>query len=88
MGKGKHRRPRGRPRALRLRPPALFAWVDLRTSITHLLTSDAAATGRVGEGRYIALYGVDLIPASMTDPGNGYCQSCYTTSIPHQRALR
>jgi hypothetical protein len=85
MGKGKHRRLRRRAR-LALRRPALVAWVDLRTSITHLLTPDAAAAGRVGGGRYIALCGADVIPASMTEPGRGYCQSCRTSSIPTQRS--
>lgn len=85
MGKGKHRKPRRRAR-LCLRPPGLFAWVDLRTKLTHLLTPDAAAAGRVGGGRYIALCGADVIPAAMTEPGRGYCQSCRTsTTIPTQR---
>ncbi|HEV7451454.1 MAG TPA: hypothetical protein VGO16_08710, partial [Pseudonocardiaceae bacterium] len=87
MGKGKHRRLRRRAR-LAPRRPALVAWVDLRTRITHLLTPDAAAAGRAGGGRYLAVCGADVIPASITDPGNGYCQSCYTASIPQQRTWR
>ena len=82
---GKHTRPRGRP-PLALRP-RLFAWVDLRTSITHFLTPDAAAAGRRSAGRYIALCGEDLIPASMTEPGRGYCEPC-RTSIPTQTTAR
>ncbi|MGH3899456.1 MAG: hypothetical protein ACRDTA_14695 [Pseudonocardiaceae bacterium] len=72
MSKGKHRRPslrerltRRRPR-LALQPPAPLEWVDLRTSITHLLTPDAAAAGRVRAGRYIALCGAEVIPAGVT----------------------
>lgn len=73
---GKHRRARGRPR-LGLRP-RLFAWVDLRTSLTHYLTPDAAAAGRKGGGHYIAVCGQTVIPAAMTEPGRGMCQSCTT----------
>lgn len=82
---GRHRL-NGRPR-LRLRPPALIAWVDLRTELTHLLTPDAAAAGRVARGRYVALCGADVIPAAMTEPGTGYCQPCRSTcaTIPSQR---
>lgn len=82
MARGKHTRPRGRPR---LAQPRLFAWVDLRTSVMHYLTPDAAAAGRGGGGRYVALCGWDLIPASMAEPGRGTCQEYTATVIPNQR---
>ncbi len=92
MGKGKHRRPsvlerltRRRPR-LALRPPAPLEWVDLRTGITHLLTPDAAAAGRVRGGRYIALCGAEVIPAAMTESGEGDCQPCRVAAIPAPRS--
>jgi hypothetical protein len=92
MGKGKHSRPRfwerltcRRPR-LALRPPAPLEWVDLRSGITHLLTPEAAAAGRVKRGRYVALCGVEVIPAGMTEPGRGDCQPCRVAAIPGQRS--
>jgi hypothetical protein len=92
-GKAKHSRPslwerltRRRPR-LALRPPAPFDRVDLRTGITHLLTPDAAAAGRVRGERYIALCGAEVIPAGMTEPGRGHCETC-RTAIPTQRTAR
>lgn len=76
--RGKHRQRRGRPQ-LGLRP-RVFAWVDLRTSVTHYLTPEAAAAGRRGGGRYIALCGAEVLTAGMTDPGRGTCPSCSSTT--------
>lgn len=58
--------------------------VDARTLQSHLLTPDALAAGLSAAGRYIALCGEDVVPASLTEPGNGRCSSC--VSIPAQRA--
>jgi hypothetical protein len=58
--------------------------VDARTLRAHLLTPDALAAGQHAGGRYIALCGQDVLPASLTEPGNGYCPSCI--SIPVQRS--
>ncbi len=90
MGKSKHRRPSLRERLTRRQPHlgvrATIAWVDLRTGITHLLTPDAAAAGRVRVGRYLALCGAEVIPAAMTEPGHGDCQPCHAAAIPAQRS--
>lgn len=52
----------------------------------NYLTPDPAAAGRRGAGRYIALGRWELISASMTEPGRGYCQSCSSsTAIPTPR---
>jgi len=60
--------------------------VDLRTRPVHLLTPEAAAAGRQADGRYLALRG-DVLPASLIDPGQGYCWSCRSTStVPSQRS--
>lgn len=75
MGKGRHRR-RDRARQTGLRSRRLIAWVDARTSITHLLTPEAAAAGRLGGGRYITLCGANVLPASLVDPGESYCRAC------------
>jgi hypothetical protein len=92
-GKAKHSRSslwerltRRRPR-LALRPPAPLERVDPRTGITHLVTPDAAAAGRVRGGRYLALCGAEVIPAGMTEPGRGHCETC-RTAIPTQRTVR
>lgn len=59
--------------------------VDIHTGENHLLTLDAAAAGRRAPNRYLALCGVDVLPASLTDPGQGYYWSCRST-IPTQRS--
>jgi hypothetical protein len=52
---------------------------------THTrLTPDALAAGRHAAGRYIALCGQDVLPASLAELGNGRCPSC--VSIPAQRS--
>lgn len=58
--------------------------VDARTLRAHLLTPDALADGRHAAGRYIALCGQEILPASLAEPGNGRCPSC--VSIPAQRS--
>ena len=89
MGKSRHRRPNLWGRLTRRQPNpgvrATIAWVDLRTGITHLLTPDAVAAGRVKEGRYIAVCGAQVIPA-MTESGEGDCQPCHAAVIPAQRS--
>ena len=58
--------------------------VDARTLRAHLLTPDALVAGQHAAGRYIALCGQDVLPASLTEPGRGRCPSC--VSIPAQRS--
>ncbi len=90
MGKSRHSRPNLWERLTRRQPNpgvrATVAWVDLRTGVTHLLTPDAAAAGRVKGGRYIALCGAEVIPAGETEPGSEDCQPCYAAAIPAQRS--
>lgn len=43
----------------------LVDMVDIRSLVMHLLTPDAAAAGLRGNGRYIAVCGADVIPASL-----------------------
>lgn len=79
---GRHRLLEGR----RLRA-TLVPMVDIFSLVTHLVTPDGAAAGRAAKGRYVALCGVHVFPAEFTQPpGNGYCQSCRTSSIPPQRS--
>ncbi len=83
---GRHRQRRTGPAHRAPRRYGLCAWVDLTTLIEHLLTPDAAAAGRLGGGRYIALCGADVIPASMVEPGRGFCQPCRVALILAQRS--
>lgn len=57
--------------------------VDAGSLMAHLLTPDALDAGRRPTGRYVALCGVDVLPASLTAPPQGHCRSCI--SIPSQR---
>ena len=54
--------------------------VDVRSLVMHLLTPDAAAAGLRGKGRYIALCGAEVIPASLTEPGRSRCKPCLSES--------
>lgn len=58
--------------------------VDVQTKRAHFLSDAAAVAGRRGGGRYFALCGAELIPASLTAPPEGYCRSC-SAAIPGQR---
>jgi hypothetical protein len=77
---GRHRRADHRAR----RRDRSIEMVDARTLQAHLLTDEALAAGRRGEGRYVALCGVDVLPASLTAAERGYCTSC--VPIPAQRS--
>jgi hypothetical protein len=57
--------------------------VDARTLTARFLTMDALAAGRLPKGRYIALCGHDVLPASLAEPGRGRCLLCIP--IPTQR---
>jgi hypothetical protein len=50
--------------------------VDARTLVEHLLTDDALSGGRRPQGRYIALCGVTVLPASLTVGERDRCRSC------------
>ena len=58
--------------------------VDARTLTAHFLTDDAFAAGSRPKGRYIALCGQEVLPASLVEPGRGRCPSCVL--IPTQRS--
>lgn len=50
--------------------------VDSSTDIAHRVTDEAFAAGRRDGGRYRALCGVLVLPASLTAPGRGHCPAC------------
>lgn len=83
MAKARHRLLRRRHR-LTPRRRRLIDMVDIRSLVMHLLTPDAAAAGLRGKGRYIALCGAEVIPASLTEPGRFRCQPCLSESAGSQ----
>lgn len=79
---GRHRLKGGR--VLRTSRHRTIEMVDARTLTAHFLTDDALAAGRRPQGRYIALCGQDVVPASLIEAGRNRCPSC--VSIPRQRS--
>jgi hypothetical protein len=84
MGRHSSRRSTPVRFTLRSRPPQLVEWVDLRSGITHLLTTEAVKAGRTGCGRYVAVCGAEVFPSDSTEPIGG-CQPCHG-SVPIQRS--
>jgi hypothetical protein len=61
--------------------------VDARTLTAHFLTMDALAAGHLPKGRYIALCGQDVLPASLAEPGRGRCLLCIPITTQRLRSL-
>ena len=70
----KHRR--SAPLRFTLRSPRLTEWVDLRSGITHLLTTEATKAGQRTHGRYVAVCGIEILAHSLTAPPHGRCLVC------------
>jgi hypothetical protein len=49
--------------------------IDARTHVEHLVSDESAIAHR-HRGHYLALCGVTVLAASLTDPGRGRCQEC------------
>ncbi|MGH3800886.1 MAG: hypothetical protein ACRDTD_12245 [Pseudonocardiaceae bacterium] len=65
--------------------PAAIEMVDGRTLAAHLVTGAAVAAGRRAKtGRYVALCGVEVLAASLTEAPRGHCRSC--APVPGQRS--
>jgi hypothetical protein len=72
---GKHRRQAvhaGIPGQRGQRPVGI---IDARTHVEHLVSDESAIAHR-RRGHYLALCGVTVLAASLTDPGRGRCQEC------------
>lgn len=80
---GRHRL-KGRRAETTPAPRRAVEVIDAHTFTAHFLTMEALAAGRHPQGRYIALCGQDVVPASLTEPGNGRCSFC--VAVPGQRA--
>lgn len=59
--------------------------VDVRDLRIHFVTPDAVAQGRHAPGRYLALCGADVLPASLTEPGNKRYEPCVLARVPSHR---
>ena len=54
----------------------LVALTDVRTNLAHRVTDEAMVAGRRAGGRYRAVCGVDVLPASLSAPERGFCDDC------------
>ncbi|HEY6422508.1 MAG TPA: hypothetical protein VIY28_04510 [Pseudonocardiaceae bacterium] len=73
---GKHKR-----RAASVHPvasgPRVILLTDARSRTAHRVTDDAAAAGRrSGGGRYVAVCGIEVLPASLATPERTHCSPC------------
>ncbi|MGH3974339.1 MAG: hypothetical protein ACRDS9_13580, partial [Pseudonocardiaceae bacterium] len=74
---GRHRRRDNKqPRRVRV-----VDMVDVRDLRIHFMTPDAAAQGLHASGRYTALCGADVLPASLTEPRkSAVSRACWRAS--------
>lgn len=74
---GRHSRRTGHVRVQipAARGPRLVGVTDARTHVEHLVSHESAMAHRQS-GRYRALCGIEVVAASLTDPGRGRCQEC------------
>lgn len=61
--------------------PRLVALTDVYTGAAHLVTDEAMAAGRRAAGRYVAICGADMLPASLTAPERRICPHCAVLAI-------
>lgn len=57
------------------RAPRRVRMIDAHTHIEHLVSEESLAAHR-DEGHSLALCGVRVLAASLTDPGRGWCREC------------
>ncbi|MGH3889304.1 MAG: hypothetical protein ACRDSZ_22555 [Pseudonocardiaceae bacterium] len=66
-------------------PLLTIEMVDSRTEVAHRVTDEAFAAGRRDGGRYRAMCGELVLPASLTAPARGYCPPCERGSAPTRK---
>ncbi|MGH3872100.1 MAG: hypothetical protein ACRDSR_11410 [Pseudonocardiaceae bacterium] len=66
-------------------PLLTMEMVDSRTELAHRVTDEAFAAGRRDGGRYWAVCGELVLPASLTAPAHGYCPLCERGSAPTRK---
>jgi hypothetical protein len=72
---GKHRRQVGHAGIPAQRGQWPVGIIDARTRVEHLVSDESARAHR-DRGHYLALCGVTVLAASLTDPGRGRCREC------------
>lgn len=50
--------------------------VDVRTDMTDRVTDEAFGAGKRASGRYQAVCGMEVLPASLTAPARSHCLTC------------
>lgn len=55
--------------------PCRVRIIDAHTHIEHLVSEESVAAHR-DAGHYLALCGLRVLAASLTDPGRGWCREC------------
>lgn len=60
----------------------VMVMTDARTGTGHRVTDHAFAAGRRAGGRYVAVCGLPVLPASLTAPARGHCPRCEQESTP------
>lgn len=76
---GRHRRCGTHPRIPEQRGPRPVGIVDATTRVEHLV-SDPVVEYRHA-GRYLALCGIEVLAASLTEPGRGQCRPCREQAV-------
>ncbi len=73
---GRHSKRRGAPAQIsEQRGPRPRGITDAQTHLEHLVTDESLAAHR-HSGRFLALCGIEVLAASLTDPGRGRCPEC------------
>ncbi|MGH3548330.1 MAG: hypothetical protein ACRDQU_09505 [Pseudonocardiaceae bacterium] len=73
---GRHSKRRGaHAQVLEQRGSRPLGITDALTHIEHLVSDESVAAQR-HTGRYVALCGMTVLAASLTDPGGGWCREC------------
>ncbi|MGH3842098.1 MAG: hypothetical protein ACRDS0_11730 [Pseudonocardiaceae bacterium] len=57
------------------RGPYPVGITDAHTQVEHLVSDESVAAHR-HTGHYLALCGMTVLAASLTDPGRGWCREC------------
>lgn len=73
---------------LALETSRVIEMTDARTHRAHLVTDEAAAAGRADAGSYVAVCGVVVLAASLTNPDTSYCSDCRRRNESHPRPAR
>lgn len=72
---GRHRHHAAHIPILEQRRPRRVGITDALTHVEHLVSDESAMAHR-HLGRYLALCGIEVLAASLTDPGRRRCSEC------------